>query len=107
MNGQPMFTQPCDTLDALLGAPVGTVGDVLNARVRATPNATFLLVDGQQLTFAAVARRVSDFASFLNESVATAPRVASFLKHGAEAVTVMLGAHAGGAPFSAINPQLR
>ena len=107
MNGQPMFTQPCDTLDALLGTPVGTVGDVLNARVRASPDATFLLIDGQPLTFATVARSVSSFASYLNASAAMAPRVASFLKHGAEAITVMLGTHVSGATFAAINPQLR
>jgi carnitine-CoA ligase len=106
MNDPRQPSEYCGPLWDLVGASQATVGQVLRARARATPEATFLIDQGRRHTFGEVLDRASRFAALVPQSQG-APRVMSFLTHGADAVTVMLGTHLGGGVFTSINRQLQ
>lgn len=96
-------------LTDLIGAPHGSLADVLTARCRACPNHAFVIADGTVITYATLWDNATRAAGFLTEAglAGQGVTVASFLGHRVEALWAWLGCQLAGTVHCFLNYEHR
>jgi carnitine-CoA ligase len=101
----PATTEPRNPLLDLVPAEAATVPALLAARAERTPEAPFLLWEGERWTYREAWEEVRRFAAWVGSRCAgeAEPRVAGFLANRPEALWAWLGTLAAGAVYVPLN----